>query len=373
MKKKKAVVYVGGPKQLKDFIWYYLAYGKDYEWTMVCQPMFPEMKLKEKCEKTELFENVIEYNSYWGKSTFSLAIDSIKMTAYWLVGKNKQYAVKELSKIIDIKDYDLAVVSTTRGVTPGLIALNSDELTVEILEDGLGDFVDPDAKFELKHVFESSYVIAYIFAKMNYFNYQAKFPLKSTKNCYRYSEQPEKAGEKQYKGVRLMNDMSLVDSDEYKEIVDRTFGSAQIIEEVDAVFFTTGLISYTSEEGADLLNNRIVEYLKNDLQGKRLAIKKHPRDTFDYNIEGVETILIDAMIPGEGLTDYITTQKVYFTHPSSVAYRLFEKNMTCNLFHCAELKNFKVKRTKQFEYELDFTKKVDDYQENKKYINIIEL
>lgn len=370
---KKALVYIGGPKQLKDFIWYYLAYGQEYDWTMLCQPMFPEMKLKEICEKTGIFEDVIEVDSYWGKSYISLAIDSLKMIAYWVIGKNKLYAKKEVSKMVDIEKFDLVVVSTTRGVTPGLITCNSDKQKVEILEDGLGDFVDPNAKFHISHIFESSYLIAYMFAKMNYFNYEAKFPLPSTKNCYRYSEQPEKVGATLYKGVRKLNDLQLVDQKEYDSLVEKTFGTPKIIEEVDAVFFTTGLVSYTSEEGANKLNSRIVKYLQKELFGKKLAIKKHPRDTYDYDISGVEVILIDAMIPGEDLFRYITDQQVYFTHPSSIAYKLFERKRMCNIFHCEELKSDKVQRTKQFEYEIDFSKKVKDYGENRKYVNLIEL
>lgn len=373
MSSKKALVYIGGPKQLKDFIWYYLAYGKEYDWTMLCQPMFPEMKLKEICQKTEIFEDIIEIKSYWGKSYFSLAIDSLKMFAYWVVGKNKVYAKKEILKVVDIDKFDLVVVSTTRGVTPGLITCNSDSQRIEILEDGLGDFVDPEAKFHISHIFESSYLISYMFAKMNYFNYEAKFPLPSTKNCYRYSEQPEKVGAVMYKGVRKLNDMSLVEMSDYECLVEKTFGTPRVIEEVDAVFFTTGLVSYTSEEGANKLNSRIVKYLQNELNGKKLAIKKHPRDTYNYDIPGVETILIDAMIPGEDLFRYITNQKVYFTHPSSIAYQLFERKSICNIFHCEELKNDKVKRTKQFEYEIDFRKKINDYGENQKYVNLIEL
>ena len=56
--KKKALMYIGGYRQLKDFIWYYLYKGKTYNWDLVCQPMFDEMPLKEICERTEIFHNI---------------------------------------------------------------------------------------------------------------------------------------------------------------------------------------------------------------------------------------------------------------------------------------------------------------------------
>lgn len=336
MERKKALAYLGGPRQLEDFIWYYLTKGKEYDWTLICQPMFPEMKLKDVCEASGIFEKVVQVDSYWAQSFGELAKVGLEMGWYWVTGRNRKYALKEVKKFIDISQYDLMCVSTSRGVTPGLMLLASEMECIDLLEDGLGDNTDENIKFQLSRLFESKYLIAYWFAKMGYFNVNGIFPLKSTKKCNRYSQHPELLSKNLYKTVMQLNDMSMVSESEYNELLDKTFGQNMDLKDIDAILFTTRVKDFAQED--EKYNNLVMQYLK-DKGYKRVVIKKHPRDLSEYKELGMEITEINAMIPAERLLSKITTQDVYFMFASSTMQSLQKEHENVKFFVFKDLLN----------------------------------
>lgn len=319
---KRGLVYIGGPKQLKDFIWYYLYKGKEYKWTLICQPMFPEMKLKEVCERTKIFDEIIQVKPYVTKTFFEKMFISVQMFFFWIIGKNKKYALKEINKITDLGGYDLVCSPTTRGVTPGLLVLASDNVTVDLLEDAIGECTDDNAKFEIKRLLEKDYFVAYSFAKMGYFNLHNYFPNRSTMKCNRYSEMPEKISGEHFKKIYRLNDMSMIDLDKYNEIIDRTFGTSACLDGVEAVLFTTPLGGFSPKYQE--CNEQVIDFLFQKGY-KKIAIKKHPRDVKKYSAENLEVIEIDPMIPAENILDKIVNKSLYFMYPSAVLQNIKER------------------------------------------------
>lgn len=333
---KRAVAYIGSPRQFQDFIWYYLAYGKEYEWDLVCQPMVKEMKLEETFKRSGLFRNIYVFAPFWGRSLGELVQVGSKMILYWLMGQNKKYARKEINKIINLNKYEHICLATTEGVFEGMMALCADQISVDLLEDGLGDNPDPHEKFNIYRLKENRYLISYVFAKMGYFNYRAIFPLKSTKKCIRYSINPEIVYRELYKEVRQLNDMTLVDRDEYTDLVKKAFGINQVGEKFDAVLFSTPLTDFTQD--CRYYNKRILEYLKE--QGyHKILLKKHPRDVFDYKCEDLEIIETDSWIPGENLLEALKGYRLFFMAPSSTIRAIKDRSVNICIFKYPNLKN----------------------------------
>lgn len=332
--KKRALAYIGGPRQLKDFFWYYLYKGKDYEWDLVCQPMFKEMKLKEVCQKAGIFHDIFMPDSFFAESNIKLAVIGLKMTFYWVIGKNKSYARREINKITPIDQYDLICVSTTRGVVPGMITLCAESAEIDILEDGLGDDTDENAHFELKKIAVPRYVPAFFFAKMNYFNIDGMFPLASTKRCNRYSGAPKKISKSLYKNVYQLYDMSIINTLEYQELNRKTFGDMEDISHMDAILFTTNLKDFTAEY--QKYNALVCSYFEQKGY-QTIALKKHPRDLSNYNFDDIKVTEMNPMIPAENIVDIIDHQDIYFMFPSTTIAELSGKGKKVTIIKFKEL------------------------------------
>ena len=314
--KKKALMYIGGYRQLKDFIWYYLYKGKTYNWDLVCQPMFDEMPLKEICERTEIFHNIYMPKPYITQRKFNLLLFSVKMVFNWLLGRSKRFAKKEIAQVCDLNEYDLICISTTRGVTPGLIACAAEGMELDLLEDGIGDNTDATIRFELKRLLDLRYMASYLFAKMGYFNIDCSFPLESTKKFGRYSNRPDELSPCLYKSIHQMNDMSVIDIEEYTSIINKTFEKVGDISDGDVVLFTTRLKDFNPKLYLNC-NNAIVQYLcKNGYQ--KVILKRHPRDYTPYKFN--DSILvkeIEPYIAAEDIISLADKQDMIFMYPSA--------------------------------------------------------
>lgn len=334
--KRKALMYLGGYRQLKDFIWYYLYKGTDFDWDLVCQPMFEEMPLREICERTGIFHDIFMPKPYITQSKSKLLLFSIKMILYWLLGKSKQFAQKEIAQICDLNKYDLICISTTRGVTPGLIAYAAEGMELDLLEDGIGDNTDANIRFDLKRIFELRYVASYLFAKMGYFNIGCIFPLESTKKFARYSDKPDELSECLYKSIHQMNDMSSIDISEYSAITDRTFEKIDDISDADALLFTASLKDFDSKRYINC-NKAAVRYLCE--QGyKKIIFKRHPRDYTPYEFDNFIMVEeIEPYITAEDIISLVNKQDVYFMFPSSAVLEMKDASDNSYIFKFREL------------------------------------
>lgn len=335
MGKKRAVAYIGGSRQLQDFIWYYLANGKTYVWDLVCQPMYKEMGLEKICRQSGLFEEIYTPNSFLIRPRKELIKIGAEMSFYWITGRNIQYARREIAKFMDLNRYSHMCLSTTRGVTCGLMALAAEEsISIDLLEDGQGDNTDAHAKLELKRWREPFYLVSWLFAKMGYCNPSGMFPLKSTKKCCRYSAEPDCLSVELYKEVHLLNDMTLIDENEYEEVKQKTFGEIEDFSEAQAVLFTANMKDFASDSGYYV--KKIGLYFETEGYVK-VAVKNHPRDLNDYRIQGGHLITINPMIPGENVVEMIKEQKVYFMYPSTTLTAFENRHIEINIFKFMEL------------------------------------
>lgn len=335
--KKKALAYIGGPRQLQDFLWYYLAYGKEYTWDLVCQPMNEQMHLDEICTRTGLFENIFLPEPFLTRSKMEMIKVGLTMSIHWLFGGNKRYATKEINKFVDLNKYTHICLSTTRGVTCGMMALAAnDSMTIDLMEDGQGDNTDAKAKLEWNRIREPYYIVSYAFAKMGYCNPSGMFPLKSTKRCRRFSAKPELLSKELYKEVLPLYDMALINEGEYQDLISKTFGQIPDFSDANAILFTTNIGDFTTDTKGYV--NAVCEYINAQKYGK-IAVKKHPRDLGEYEKITCPVVPLDKRIPGEKIAELIVTQKIYFMYPSTTCEAFANKEQELIIFKFKELSN----------------------------------
>lgn len=327
---KKGLAYIGGPKQLLNFIWYYLAYGKEFEWDLVCQPMSKDMGLKESCLNTGIFNEIYMPEPYITRGLLDSVIQTMKMIFFWLVGKNKKYARSEIGKFVDIDKYDKLCLSTVRGVTCGMMALCFDG-EIDLMEDGYGDNTDANIKFEFNRITEHHYLVSFLFAKMGYCNPSGMFPVDSTKKCKRFTSYMQSISKELYKSVHEMNDMTIINKYHYNDMVEKTFRfNPSELENVGILLFTTNLNDFTEEYNSII--KKICECFENS--GEIIGIKRHPRDNKDYQIKNA--VMIDRDIPAEMLIEYFNDREMYFMFPSATIEAIHDRNIKifkyCSLY-----------------------------------------
>lgn len=338
--KRKALMYIGGYRQLKDFIWYYLYKGKGYDWDLVCQPMFEEMPLREICERTEIFHHIYMPEPYITQSKIRLLQFAVRMVFSWFFGRSKQFAKKEIGRICDLDKYGLICISTTRGVTPGLIACCAEGMELDLLEDGIGDNTDAAIRFQWKRILDLRYVASCIFAKMGYFNIDCTFPLKSTKKFARYSNKPEELSQCLYKSIHQLNGMSDINTEEYTAIIDKTFEKIDNISDADAILFTVRLMDFHSKLYLNC-NKAVMDYLCRKGY-KKIIFKRHPRDYTQYEF-GHSIIMrkIEPYIPAEDIISLVNDQDLIFMYPSAAMLELNHTSGRVYILKFSELTNTK--------------------------------
>lgn len=333
---KRAIAYIGSPRQFSDFLWYYLAYGREYAWDVVCPPDTSGMRLKESFRNSGVVHHIYPCKPFFNRPKGELAGVALQMTLCWLVGQNKRFASKEVKKIIDIRAYErMCIGSTASMMIAGLMALAGiDCMPVDLLEDGIGDNPDPHKKFNIRRLTEKDYLASYLLAAMGYFNHHALFPLESSQQCTRYSINPAVLHKELYKEVRLLNDMSLVDQNEYEYLIHKTFDVTQIGEDFEAVLFTAPLKDFTKD--FKHYNIRVLEYLKRAGYHK-ILLKKHPRDDFDYSYDDLRLIKANSWVPSEYLLDSVRDFPMFFMTPSSTIRAIRDKTTRIHIFKYSAL------------------------------------
>ena len=341
MKKGIAVFY--DPHNVYQFLWYYCTYGKDVKWTALCLPnSFKGDQVSDYCSKLRLFETIIKSQELFeGWSQWRQFVEFLKMFFYACMGKQTIYAKKFLKKIIGNVPYDKAVVLTDCGYVSAMFIAMSKEKDVIILEDGMGDYLERKYSNILKNYTNLYSVKGFILSFLGYVNFSSRYPLRTTKNCVKFSSHPEKMRYKEYKSIEKLFDMSKTDKELFKSQLEIIYPGIQnyFINKPEIILFTTPLIDYTDNS---LKYYRKVEDFFNRNGAKNLLIKKHPRDRFDYSFDShIKVEEIPQIIPAEVLLPYLGGIKIFFMDFSSTNLYMTSFHYTPKFFYFNDLCNEK--------------------------------
>ena len=318
--KKQAVAVIFSNVNLYDFLWYYATYGKEYEWTAVTEYYFTsDVELSKECEKIGIFKKVLFYEvNTRHMSTFRKVIEFLKTTAYYLVGKKDGYCKKLIAGCVD--DYDLAVVANSSELLHGAFISQSAEKQIVILEDGGNDRKETSHKWKRSNGgIDIIYnIVEYLWSKMGYCDIGNRYELNACRNCIKYSVMPEQIKHRTYKNVFQIHDNTHTDMELFNRLIKKW--CRDLLPEglfAEAILYTGPMDDIF--ENYEEMKHRVENYINENCKGKKILLKKHPRDTYRYVFDdSVDVTEVPASVPAELLRDVMDANIYLFEFLSSV-------------------------------------------------------
>lgn len=338
--KKKAVAVLYSPKNLYDFIRYYVMCGNDYEWTALCG--FIEetnQNIIDQCKKLDIFKNIvlIEEN-YVVMGMKRKMIEFMKMLFAFIIGKQKEQCEKMIERELGNCDYELAVVSSDVGILNGAFIFTGKEKHVVILEDGVSDYA---RRYDwYKGNINFSNIVGFLLAKMGYANPYKIYKLKSTRYCEKYCCEPERMIYRDYREIKTF--ANAMQDKNYYELIEAAFGMKKERLKGDIVLFTAAMEDFGLD--VSIYVDKIVEYVNRNYSGRTVILKKHPRDEGEYSFSpDVKVMNVDSLIPGEIFINEVQTDRILFVYPSTLVLSVLECRKTFDVlfFKDAGEKNMK--------------------------------
>ncbi len=315
---KKGLAVIINPQSLSEFIWYYSTYGYEKEWDALCltDGVSFEQIIK-KCNQSGMFSKVLSCEKvYEDDSVAKRIMRFLKMLFYACIGKRNIFCNKLIASLVNINDYDeVSVEGDLKTVTGSFISLaKSGIFNVSIFEDGTIDYLDRKYSNIKHNRIRFGEVMCFFMAIMGYSNPNGKYPLRTTKNCVKYSSRPEKMIYRDYKAINQLYDFEKTNKNIFERIISATYGDVSNLQngEYDVILFTTPLSDFDTDY--QKYQKKTVEYLDNNY--KSIIVKKHPRDTSQYAFNN--SIEISPDIPYEVLIPFLKCNSLVFMYPSSV-------------------------------------------------------
>lgn len=337
---KKGLVVIYDPHNLYQFLWYYSSYGKNIEWEVLCLPNSHMGEyLSGTCEKIGIFKKVHRDTQVFDSMPLkNKLVLFFKMMLYALVGQQKMFAKKFLGKYVNTEEYDEFVILTDVGFVSGLFLTFAKEKKVVILEDGIGDYLVRKYSNFFRHCHNFFDNQGFVLSLLGYSNTGHVYPLRTTKNCIKFSSHPEKMYYKKYKEFKLLFDQDKTDITLFNEKVEILYPAIKeyFCEKYDIVLFTTPSIDFTKNNQK---YTKLVECFINNTGCRSLLIKKHPRDKEIYNFaDEIKVTEIPQSIPGEVMMPYLKDIEIYFMDISSINLYMSSYKYNPKFFYFKDLR-----------------------------------
>ena len=331
---KKGLLVIYSPQHLIQFIWYYCTYGHNKKWDALCLPNgFSAERIKEYCEKTGIFEDVFFNDTYYMETPLKKRIAMFsKMLTSSAAGKKKQYVEKFLSNYVELKSYDEINVLSDFGIISGAFTALSKEKQIIIMEDGVADYQERTFRNIYRQPINTVNFEGLLLSLLGYANVAHYYPLRTNKDCIKFSSRPKMMKYRDYKGINKLYDFGKTDMSLYNQLVKTTyFGASDAVpfEKADAILFTNPISDFTSKPNKYI--NLVEEYISEKYNN--ILIKKHPRDKAQYTFSDTSCYYIPQPVPSEALFPYLSGKKLIFAAPSSILLNITaEAEIECLYF-----------------------------------------
>lgn len=334
------------PHALMQFLQFYCMNDFPAEWDVLCLPVENgEEYMHTYCEKTGMFRNIfvgnVEYIKLPAVKKFCLFL-SMFFSA--ILGMRKKYCTKILNEYVrDINDYDILCANIDTGFISGMLASFAKEKDVIYFEDGAADYMIKRSKWKNSGfpLFSFTNLQCVLMAWLGYFA-KGHVYFKPTKYCYKYVTNKDALEYRNFKEVRefLLDNKSLRTYQNFIKILYPELDNF-IIPKDSVIFFTDPL--------SDLLDdyekyvNKLIDAISERF--KTVVIKKHPRDTTDYQFPpDVEVTILNGQIPGEVFFPFMKDNVCCFNEVSSVIIGLKPFVSKIIIYHIKDFDTIKLKQ-----------------------------
>ncbi len=308
--KHRALGEITNPYRMLQLIWITLEYP-NYEWDVVIRYMDGDPitvhQMAEYCRKSGCFRRVIEINASGIDGKISTKIKLFfGLFIYLITFRKKKFFKQTIIKYAGSDDYGILCAENSLSFLGSSMMNLGKEKTVFVLEDGMCDYAGYS---RMPH--DLTYLIGLVLFKLGVVNFISKEYFTMNKYCIKRAFNPDLIWEKNYKDiVKLFDDDKL--NVDYQNILKNTFTIVDF--DYDVVVFTD--LTYSEKENTD--NEIFIEWIKNTYSGKKILIKKHPRDTYEYDFSDMNVDYKYKTIPGEIILSLITNEIVIFQGPSTL-------------------------------------------------------
>lgn len=332
---EKVLAVVAGPYRFYQVLWLYTQYP-EYEWSILLLPYGQGKeyinKLHDICDKLGIFQHIY-HSEMTGENSFLLEQLHlfIKMAFFYFTGRKKKLMKEILMKQTGGNDFDVAFVGCEYSIIEGAIIGLADEKKVYIFEEGLGDYC-PRKKFpSLKW----SEIISYVVSRMGFFNPYGYFRLKNTALCIKYTSLPDLLKYKNYKEIRTIFDIKET-KQEFEQLINRAYPIGEIsLDNYDVILFTTPMNGYVKND--DEYIESLHRLMSKRYSGKKILIKKHPRDKGNYEWNDLEYDFLDAEVPAELYGKFIGNQEIILMSASTSLISLIQKEKNIFIVHFVDV------------------------------------
>lgn len=335
MKQKKQVLaVVAGPYRFYQVLWLYTQFPQ-YEWSILLLPYGNGDKVSsdihEKCNKLGIFKKIYHYDMIGQDSNLlKQAFMFFKMFWYYILGKKKTLMKKIILSQTKGNKFDVFFVGCEYSIIEGAIIGLADEKEVYIFEEGMSDYIPrkKNPSFNLKEI------ICFTLTKMGYFSPYRYFEMENIKFCIKYSSLPKLLKSREYKEKRILLENR---TDEFKKIIENTFEfDLKILEEREVILFTAVLQEIAKEKSSEYIE-KIHQWLVKNCDGKKILIKKHPRDEEEYAWDDVDCIVWDNNIPAEVFLGMVSQQEILMMEMSTLLIYILKMNNKITIFSANDI------------------------------------
>lgn len=334
---EKALAVLWSPKSLLDFLWYYEAYGKKkYEYDILVLTAGADAdgvwktRIYDYVVNAGIFNKISVYRDSYVDQKLIKKIGLVaKMGWYAVRGKQREFCATEMKSWFDYEDYDQIVTVFLPTIFSGELLVLSEDVEVVLLEDGVKDYV-PHRKWptikSIKEMGAQFEIAGCILSKMGYADPTTSYDFKPTRNCIKFSSEPQKLLYTKYKSIYQLNDMALVNVENYKKLVEKTFHFNMETRNADIILFTAPLYNF-SEKMETFLVEKTVRFIEERYNPKSIILKKHPRDRCNYIFrDEIKVFEIDPDVPAELITDLIDVKIHIFMNLTALlmAYETYD-------------------------------------------------
>ncbi len=298
---KKGLVYIGTPKHLLDFLWFYAAGHSHAAYYCICAGSSKEDPLYKACLRSGVFKRTRYVPSFFKLPLRELLSVNAGLVFSCITRTKSYYAKKLLCRYSGGSGYDFFVSPCSLGLLPGLMIFLSREYRVYQLEDGINDYTEksPSLFVHIKKALGSPKYLYFLFLlKAGFTDCTLETGLEGDRYCIKYVSHPSLLKYRNFKEIRRLYDPDADVGDRYLSYVDKAFKPVAVPLDAALLILTTVLSIYPIDEKA--VTDKICQELCRRFPGEKAIMKRHPRDSVNcYVLPGIETAEVDNSIPGE--------------------------------------------------------------------------
>lgn len=316
---QRTLVVLTSPYILSQMLWFKSVDKTDDEWDVVVLKHGSEenqLKTAEQCRQSGVFDNVwIENRTLIEDSLIKQGMHFACLFFNCLFGRKKHFCKKYINHIVgDVDKYDRFLICHDFNLLSGCIMNLSEVGKIYLFEDGLLDYLDVHRKPKCS----ITSIACWLISKMGYMNYYdmktKKFPFKLDKKCIKFATFPGKLAYRDYYGIKpLFEYESEAQREKYAALSKATFtpNIELDFEGAEVVYFTEPFYNpFTKLDDVCQAYEQVHAYLKENFSDKKIFIKKHPRDYFDYDWNDLDLVIKYENVPAELFLSIMKTENV---------------------------------------------------------------